>query len=225
MARIERVDIADEIYHVINRGNGRQTIFRDEEDFLLFESLLEEAKKSVVDMRVLAYVLMPNHWHLILQPKKDGDLSFFMHWLTTTHTRKDHVKTKTIGGGHLYQGRYKSFLVDSDKYFLSVIKYIERNPVRAKLSINCEDWRWGSAWRRIYGDNKQKKFLSPPPEPFPDHYRKWINTNDKEEDLLKIRNCVNKGVPYGGDKWSEQMIEKHSLFSTLRNPGRPKKKY
>ncbi|MBI2120518.1 MAG: transposase [Parcubacteria group bacterium] len=225
MPRVERVDLADEVYHVINRGNGRQKIFHKEDDYLLFESLMEQAKEFVVDMRIVAYTIMPNHWHLVLHPKKDGDLSLFMHWLTTTHTRQHHVKNKNIGGGHLYQGRYKSFLVGTDSYFLSVVKYVERNPVRAKLTERCEDWRWGSAWRRIYGTDKQKELLAPPLVPFPSKYSQWINIDENEDEVAELRNSVNKGTPYGEEKWVNQMTEKYKLFSTFRKPGRPKKNY
>jgi REP element-mobilizing transposase RayT len=103
MPRTERIDIGGEIYHVINRANGRTQIFNGKDDYQLFESLLGDAKE-MTDMRILAYTIMPNHWHLLLSPKHDGDLSAFMHWLTTTHTRRYHVATKTVGGGSLYQG-------------------------------------------------------------------------------------------------------------------------
>ncbi|MCK9351294.1 MAG: transposase [Candidatus Paceibacterota bacterium] len=223
MPRNERVDVADEIYHVINRGNGRQTIFKQEEDFLLFESLLEHAKEFIVDMRIIAYTIMPNHWHLVLQPRKDGDLALFMHWLTTTHTRRHYALNEVIGGGHLYQGRYKSFLIDTDSYFLSVIKYVERNPVRAKLTERCEDWQWGSACRRMTGTEKQKKLLSSPIISFPEKYSDWINASEKEEDIDKIRNSVNRGVPYGREDWIDAMVEKYELDSTRKRSGRQKK--
>ena len=129
-------------------------IFNVAEEYHLFEKLLLDAKE-LVGMRVLAYTLMPNHWHLVLHPQNDKDMGIFMHRLTNTHTRQVHVRTRTIGSGYLYQGRYKSFLVDSDVYFLTLIKYVERNSVRAKLVEKCEDWQWGSAWRRIHGTTKQ----------------------------------------------------------------------
>lgn len=100
MPRTERVDSGGEIYHVINRANSRLSVFRNKEDYVHFESLLTNAQEST-GMRILAYTLMPNHWHLVLYPRNDGDLSLFMHWLTTTHTRQYHVKTRTIGGGHI----------------------------------------------------------------------------------------------------------------------------
>ena len=173
-------------------------------------------------MRILAYEVMPNHWHLVLHPRNDGDLATFMHKLSNAHTRKVHARTNTNGSGHLYQGRYKSFLVDSENYLLSVVKYTERNAVRAKLVQRCEDWRWGSAWLRVHGTNSQKKLLNELPTDLPDDYVKWINTVDKPDDLNTIRVSVNKSVPYGKELWVEKMVSKHHLESTLRSPGRPK---
>lgn len=221
MPRVARVDVGGEIYHVINRANGRLQIFDSDADYRLFEQLLLETKE-ITDIRVLSYELMPNHWHLVLNPRNDGDLSLFMHKLNNAHTRKVHALTDTNGSGHLYQGRYKSFLIDSDNYLLAVIKYVERNAVRAKLVHRAEEWRWGSAWLRINGTNEQKMLLDELPIDLPNAYVKWINTIDKEEDLKTIRNSVNKSVPYGRDTWIDAMVSKHHLESTLRTPGRPK---
>ncbi|OGZ09740.1 MAG: hypothetical protein A3D65_05440 [Candidatus Lloydbacteria bacterium RIFCSPHIGHO2_02_FULL_50_13] len=222
MPRLARVDVGEEVYHVINRANGRMQIFDTADDYSLFERLLREAKE-LTDMRILAYVLMPNHWHLVLYPKKDGDLGVFMHRLTNAHTRHVHTRTKTIGSGHLYQGRYKSFIVDSDNYLLALIKYVERNPVRAKLVRRCEDWQWGSAFRRINGSQKQVGLLDQSPTPFPHGYTHWINTPDNENDLLVLRSSVNKGVPYGRERWVDAMVSKYHMEATLRMAGRPKK--
>ncbi|MSU74708.1 transposase [Candidatus Kaiserbacteria bacterium] len=222
MPRSARVDVGGEIYHVINRANGRLQVFNTDADYQLFEQLLVETKE-IIDMRILAYELMPNHWHLVLSPTNDGDLGVFMHRLSNAHTRKVHARTNTNGAGHLYQGRYKSFLIDSDKYLLAVIKYIERNAVRAKLVRRCEEWRWGSAWRRVSGTIEQKKLLDEVPTELPDDYVEWINTEEKSDDVDIIRKSVNKGVPYGRERWIEKMVSKHHLESTLRSPGRPKK--
>lgn len=222
MPRLARIDIGGEVYHVINRANGRMQIFNTSDDYRMFEELMKEAKE-LTDMRILAYSIMPNHWHLILSPRKDGDLGIFMHRLTNAHTRLVHVKTKTIGAGHLYQGRYKSFLVDTDRYLLALSKYVERNPVRANLVTHSEDWQWGSAWRRMNGTEAQMKLLDPLPVPFPENYLDWINTADKVDDLTVIRHSLNKGVPYGRERWVDTMVTKYHLESTLRNAGRPKK--
>ena len=220
MPRVARVDVGGEIYHVINRANGRLQIFNSDEDYRLFEQLLLETKE-VTDMRILAYELMPNHWHLVLYPRNDGDLATFMHKLSNAHTRKVHALTNTNGSGHLYQGRYKSFLVDSDNYLLSVVKYVERNAVRAKLVQRCENWRWGSAWLRVHRTDNQKRLLDELPTDLPDDYVKWINTVDKPDDINTIRVSVNKSVPYGKELWVDKMVSKHHLESTLRSPGRP----
>ncbi len=222
MPRNARIDVGGEVYHVINRANGRMEIFSEPEDYELFEKLLLETKE-LLGMRILAYTLMPNHWHLVLYPRNDGDMGTFMHRLSNAHTRKVHAKTLTNGSGHLYQGRYKSFLVEDDRYLLALIKYVERNPVRAKLIAKCEDWQWGSAWKRVNGTKEEKKLLDPSPTPFPSGYKSWINTPDKEDDLSMIRTSIQKGSPFGRGKWVDEMVVKFHLESTLHKPGRRKK--
>jgi putative transposase len=223
MPRNARVDVGDEIYHVINRSNGRYQIFNTKTDYRIFEELLLETKE-LVDMRLLAYIVMPNHWHLVLYPKKDSDLGTFMHRLTNAHTRKVHALTNTNGNGHLYQGRYKSFIVDTDNYLLSVIKYVERNAVRAKLARQCENWQWGSAYRRINGTRGEKKLLDPSPTSLPRDYTQWINTPDNPQDIELVRASVSKGTPCGREEWVSRMVAAYQLESTLRSPGRPKKR-
>ena len=222
MARSARTDIGNIPYHVLNRAVGRFKIFSTQSDYFLFLDLLREAQKEL-DMRVLAYVLMPNHWHLALYPKLDGDLGLFMHKLTNAHTRKVHTLTRTIGTGPLYQGRYKSFLIQEDKHLLAVIKYIERNPVRAKLSKACEEYRWGSAWLRENGTDVQQKLLSELPVEFPKNYIEWINEPDTAQGLKILRTSVQRGTPFGNDSWVDHMVKKHELESTIRQPGRPRK--
>lgn len=222
MPRLARVDIGGEIYHVINRANGRLQIFNSAEEYRLFERLMLEAKE-LIDMRILAYVIMPNHWHLVLYPRNGKDMSVFMHHLTNTHTRNVHTRTNTVGSGYLYQGRYKSFLVDTDNYFLNLVKYVERNPIRAQLVVRCEHWQWGSAWRRIHRKEKCEKLLDPSPVLLPQNYREWINEPEQEDTLKCIRRSVNKGVPYGRDRWVDTMVATHHLGSTVRSVGRPRK--
>ncbi|MEK7113541.1 MAG: transposase [Patescibacteria group bacterium] len=223
MPRSARVDVGNEIYHIINRANGRLKIFNKDEDFQLFEQLLYDTKE-LFDMRILAYCLMPNHFHLVLYPKNDGDMGKFMHRLSNSHTRKVHAITNTNGSGHLYQGRYKSFLVDKENYIIAVIKYVERNSVRAKLTRLCQNWQWGSAWRRTKGTIEQKKLLDQKSFKLPDNYLSWINTEDNSETTNIIRRSVKKGIPYGRDKWIDNMVSKYHLESTLKSQGRPRKK-
>ena len=135
------------VYHALNRANARLAIFEADEDYAAFERVLAEAVARY-DMPLLAYCLMPNHFHLLLWPHADGDLSNFMRWLTMTHTQRWHGHRRTAGAGHLYQGRFKSFPVQSDEHFLTVCRYVERNALNASAVDRAEDWRWGSLWAR-----------------------------------------------------------------------------
>lgn len=196
MGRPTRVDLGDYVYHVINRANGRMALFKSQADYADFEYLLNEIRESY-EMRILAYCIMPNHWHLLLYPQKDGDLSKALHWLTTSHVRRHHSRHGTIGHGHLYQGTYKSFLVQEDHHFLTVLKYVERNATRAKLSKDAGSWRWGSAYRRLHGTRKEKELLAEGPVELPRNYHAWINDPEPSEELKAIRYSVEKGVAYG----------------------------
>src|SRR3954471_8325517 len=148
MPRASRQIEAGTIHHVLNRGNGRRMLFGKEQDFLAFGKLMTEAFASFpVDL--LAYCLMGNHWHLLLRPRTAAALPALMRWVTTTHARRLHA---SVGGhrrrtetGHVYQGRYKSFPVQAnDWHFLAVARYVEGNPLRAKLVARPRDCSWSS---------------------------------------------------------------------------------
>ncbi len=223
MPRIERVDVGDNIYHVINRANARVKIFDHDNDYKDFETILEEAVKKF-DMRLLAYCIMPNHWHLVLYPRNDGELSLFMGWLTNTHTRRWHTTKGTVGHGHLYQGRYKSFICQNDFHFLALVRYIERNAKRANLVRQAQNWKWGSVWRRVHGTANQKRILSSWPISMPQNYLKYLNEPQKDEEIAIIRRSIIKNIPFGADAWRDVVVKKFKLEQTLRGVGRPKAK-
>ena len=154
MGRPLRAASGNDVYHVLNRANARRTLFEDDGDYAAFERVLVQACERL-SMRLLAYCVMPNHWHLVAWPRQDGDLSRFMNWLTLTHTQRWHQHRHTVGEGHVYQGRFKSCPVETNEYLLSVCRYVERNPVRAGLVERALDWRWSSArwyeWKRSVG--------------------------------------------------------------------------
>src|SRR3989304_5491880 len=135
------------VYHVLNRANARARIFDHDADYAAFLRIGAEAVRRV-RVHVLAYCIMPNHWHLIVRPREDGDLSRFTGWLTLTHTQRWHAHRHTTGTGHLYQGRFKSFPVQTDEHFLMLCRYVERNPLRANLVERAEQWPWSSLWAR-----------------------------------------------------------------------------
>lgn len=221
MARQPRIDLGGYVYHVINRTSGRVPIFKTKTDFLMFEEVLEQSKEKY-GMRILSYSIMPNHFHFALYPEQDGEIQKFMGWLTKTHTQRWHVAHSTVGHGHLYQGRYKSFIVNTDEYYLTLMKYIEQNPLRAGLVKKAEDWQWGSLHRRSHGTLQQQKLLCPWVVDEPNDYMHDVNVLLNKNELEEVRGSIVKGSPLGGREWREALIEKMNLGYTTRGVGRPK---
>jgi len=196
-------------------------LFRSDPDYLAFEEILEETL-AVQPMRICAYCLMPNHWHLVLWPKHDGDLAAFMQRLTVTHVTRWQRHRKRVGYGHVYQGRFKSFPVASDDYFYQVARYVERNALRAHLCKRAEQWRWSSLWRRESGTAEQQNLLYEWPLPIPSRWVRLVNEVQTEAELEALRKCVNRGQPFGPESWIDQCVRKLGLESTIRPRGRPK---
>jgi putative transposase len=209
------------IYHALNRANFRSRLFRGAAHYEDFLGIMEEGL-NFVPMRILAYCLMPNHWHMVLYPRADGDLSKFLQRITLTHTQRYHSRTRTVGYGHVYQGRYKSLLVESDRHFLTLVRYVERNAQRAALVKKAEDWPWSSVHVRLCGNERQRKMLSPWPMGEPRHYREWLNQSQGKEELEKIRYAIKKSRPYGSEKWVSKAVTQFGLENTMRNRGRPR---
>jgi len=128
------------IYHIILRGNSRQEIFHDDEDFIRFIETLNRYKTKT-NMKVHGWCLMNNHVHLLLE-KGEEELSATMKRIGVSFVWFYNRKYETTG--HLFQDRFKSEIIDSDKYLLTVIRYIHQNPVKARLVKNPVDWKWSS---------------------------------------------------------------------------------
>jgi putative transposase len=223
MGRPNRLALGGYVYHVLNRANGRLPIFRKEADYAAFERILGEALEHVPGIRLLVYSLMPNHWHLILWPRRDGELSDFGHWLTLTHTQRWHAHYRDVGTGHLYQGRFKSFPIEQDEHFLQVCRYVERNALRAGLVNRAESWRWCSLWQRQQKEKLPKWILSDWPLREPTDWIKEVNRAQNEAEVEAVRRSVQRGQPYGGEGWSKRVAQRMGLESTFRPRGRPRK--
>ncbi len=128
--RVARALVDNCYYHLINRGNGTQKIFHKDGDYNAFSELLFQAQAKN-GVKLLAWCLMPNHFHLLVQSTAADQINKWMQWLTTTHARRYHQHYHS--SGHVWQGRYKSFIVQDDDHLLTVVRYIEGNPVRANL--------------------------------------------------------------------------------------------
>jgi putative transposase len=207
---------------VLNRANGRQELFRKDADYEAFERVLSIARQRF-GVGIYAYCVMPNHWHLVLGPKGDGELSRFTGWLTLTHTQRWHAHYHTVGTGHLYQGRFKSFPVEKDDHFLTLCRYVERNALRAKLARRAEDWRWCSLWRRERGDEEAKALLSDWPVATPKNWLQWVNEAQTAGELEALRRSVQRGLPFGKEGWVKRTVRQLGLETTTRPRGRPKK--
>jgi putative transposase len=222
MGRPKRAAQGGLVYHVLNRGNARITIFEDDGDYDAFERILTEAVKRT-ETRLLAYCIMPNHWHLVVWPRNDGELSDFAGWLTLTHTQRWHAYRHSAGHGHVYQGRFKSFPVQDDEHFYTVCRYVERNALRANLVKRAEDWKWGSLHRWKCGTTKDKSLLATWPLRRLPGWVDHVNAAQTEAELAALRRCVTRGSPFGGDSWRERIVRRLGLESTIRPRGRPKK--
>jgi putative transposase len=210
------------VYHVLNRSVARLPLFRKDGDYEAFERVLDEALAKH-PTRVLAYCLMPNHWHFVLWPRADGELTAFARWLTHTHTMRWHTHYHSAGSGHVYQGRFKSFVIQQDEHLYAALRYVERNALRAGLVGRAEAWRWGSLWRRLYGEPNDQPLLAPWPLPYPQDWPAWVNQAHSEAELEALRRSVVRGCPFGAADWQKRMAGRLGLQHTLRPRGRPKK--
>lgn len=222
MPRPRRADEAGALYHALNRGNARRTIFHKDEDYAAFERILAEGLARYT-VRLLGYQLMPNHWHLVLGPNVDGEMSRFLRWVTATHSMRYHAHYHTSGQGHLYQGRFRSFPVQDDGHFLTLCRYVERNALRAGLVQRAEDWRWGSLWRWLQPVEPEPVLLSPWPIPRLPRWVAKVNQPLTAGELAAVRQCAQRGTPFGEPGWREAAAARLGLTSTLRARGRPRK--
>jgi putative transposase len=175
-------------------------------------------------MRLLAYCVMPNHFHLILWPRGDGDLSRFMRWLTLTHTQRWHAHHQSAGSGHLYQGRFKSFPVQDDEHYYTVCRYVERNALLAGLAARAEDWRWGSPWWSAQASSTPPgPALSPWPVARPSDWLARVNAALSPVEEAAMSRSLKRGQPFGAPAWQALMASRLGLESAFRPRGRPRK--
>jgi REP-associated tyrosine transposase len=233
MPRSNRIATGGIIYHVLNRGVGRMTLFRSRGDYLAFLHALVETL-DVVPMRILAFCIMPNHWHLVLWPESDGDLARFMMRLTITHVRRwvEYRKAQerntgrdAIDGhsGHVYQGRYKSFATEHDDHLANLIRYVERNALRAKLVRRAELWPYSSLGQDQL-DAPLRVPLTPWPIPRRRDWLAWVNRpQTATEEEAAIQRSIREGRPYGSQKWIGRTMKQLGWREPLPR-GRPKKR-
>lgn len=194
-------------------------LFDREGDYQDFLYLFAEAQNDV-PITCFAYCLMPNHFHFMLQPKADGDLSAFMFRLSMTHAKRWHMAHGTLGTGPVYQGRFKAFPVHTDHHFLIACRYVERNARRAGLCSSTADWKWSSVAQR--NGNAQLVKLGIWPVERPSHWSQLLELEAQAETTL-IRQSVIRSAPFGPLGWQDKVASRLEMKGSLARIGRPKK--
>ena len=220
MPRIARAVAAEFPHHVIQKGNNREKGFFDEEDKEKYLLLLKKYTGKW-DSPILAYCLMNNHVHLLLKPQKEEALYKAMQGVTLCYTQ--HINRKYQRTGRLWESRYHSCIVDKEKYLWAVARYIEQNPVRARIVKKAEDYKYSSAKAHIRGiedevlgeelfEERQRK-----------DYRKFIRSGIPEKEINSIRYHASTGRPFGGEDFIEKIGKKLKRTFFLNPVGRPRK--
>ena len=219
MPRQPRADEAGKIYHALNRGNARNPIFFKDADYEAFERIIADGlEKFPVDL--IAYQWMNNHWHMVLSPREDGGMSAFVGWVTLTHTQRYHAHHGTVGYGHVYQGRYKSFPVQDDGHFFVVCRYVERNALTAGLVSRAEDYRWGSLANWLGGPSPIQ--LAPWPVRRLPRWKERVNAALTDKEQAAIAKSIERSRPLGETVWVTDTAVRCGLESTLKPRGRPR---
>jgi putative transposase len=220
MLRMARNAPGGLVYHVLNRANGRLRLFKTEKDFLAFERVLLLAHRRT-PIRILDWCVMSNHWHLVLWPERDGQLTEFVRWLTLTHAQRWKHAHAAVGHGHLYQGRFKSFPIEQDDHLLTVLRYVERNPVRAALVQQAQRWPWGSCHVRQKRAHALYPLLSAWPALRPSRWLETVNSPQTQADEKRVQESILRNRPAGSEPWVQRMAKALALNHTLRPRGRP----
>jgi putative transposase len=210
------------IYHVMNRTAGRFRMLRRDADFEALERVLVETHQRE-PMRILSYCLMGNHWHFVVWPRRDGQLSDFFRWLTHTHTMRWRVAHRSVGDGHLYGGRFKAFAVQTGPRLADVLRYVERNALSAGLVKRAEQWRWTSLWSRDHGRDELRAVLCDWPIARPANWIERVNAAIDPRELARLELCEHREQPYGEESWVRRTVKKLGLEHTVRREGRPRK--
>jgi putative transposase len=218
MPRTARYIVPDYCYHLLNRSNKKARIFHDVADYEQFLALLQRAQQRI-HVPILAACLMPNHFHLVVRPKRADDLAQWTRWAFTTHVRWHHAKYGT--SGRLWQGRFKAFLIQQDHHLLTVLRYVERNALRANLVERAEDWKWGSLrWRASRHSPVQ---ITEAPVALPSYWRLLVNEPQTAAEIAEIRTCVNRQRPFGERGWVLEQAKALGMEQSLMPFGRPRK--
>jgi len=227
MGRQRRLVADDLVYHALNRGNNRGTVFFQTGDFLAFLQALGQTQKRY-PFRLFAYCLMSNHFHLVLQPAPGQNVSRILQSLTVAHTWHYHKDRGT--SGHVWQGRFKSPVIEEDEHLLRVMRYVEANPLRGGMVADLASYPWSSYVAHGLGKNVALVAEAPVWERLgkteasrQKYWRQWVHTPLTDKELSAVRRAVSTGRPYGKESWMEATAKRLGLDLSERPRGRPPK--
>ncbi len=202
----------------MNRANNKERIFHDSSDYAAMVCFMAAAQQRF-PLGVLATCLMPNHVHFVLRPSDDDAISRWTHWLFTNHAARHHRKYATTG--RLWQNRFKASAIQQDHHLLRVMRYVERNALRAGLVTRAENWQWGSLNWRI----ANHPLVSPdvPPVALPDDWTRRVNQPQTAAELDDLRNSIRRQRPIGATDWVETTAKTLGVEFSIRPRGRPRK--
>jgi putative transposase len=227
MGRLPRAIDDGLVYHALNRGNNRAAVFADDEDHLAFLQALAAAKDRY-PFRLFGYCLMTNHFHLLLRPEPGQSISRILQSLTVAHTWRHHKRHRT--SGHVWQGRFKSPVIQDDGHLLVVLRYIEANPLRARMVADPAEYRWSSFPHHGLGHDDSLLGLFSEWEELgrteAERRRRWrakVRAAQAESEVAAVRGSLRSGRPYGTAEWTERIAERLGIDLTLRTRGRPRK--
>jgi putative transposase len=227
MGRLTRTIDDGLVYHALNRGNNRAEVFGDDADRLAFLDALAKARERY-PFRLFGYCLLTNHFHLLLRPEPGQSISRILQSLTVAHTWRHHKRHRT--SGHVWQGRFKSPVIEDDTHLLVVLRYIEANPVRAKIVEDAAEHRWSSY--PCHGLGHDDALLSPFPEweelgrTEAERRRRWrtkVHAPQGEAELTSVRGSLRSGRPLGTPEWTEKIAQRLNIDLLPRPRGRPRK--
>jgi putative transposase len=225
MGRQPRLVADGLVYHALNRGNNRAAVFFAAGDYQTFFRALGQTKNRY-PFRLYAYCLMGNHFHLVLEPEPGENISRILQSLTVAHTW--HYHQQRASSGHVWQGRFKSPVIEADEHLLTVMRYVESNPLRAGMVSDLAAYPWSSYV--VHGLGKSTSLVSEAPVWAPlgkteaarqAYWRKWLHMPLTERELQAIRRSVTSGRPYGSEAWVEATAKDLGIDLTSRRPGRP----
>jgi putative transposase len=230
MARLPRYVLPGQPQHIIQRGNNRQAIFAAEADYRLFRGILVEAAHKH-GLAIHAYVWMTNHIHLLATPEFEASLSKTFQSVGRRYVQYFNAIYRR--SGTLWEGRYRATVVDSESYLLTLMRYIELNPVRAGMAATPGDYRWSSYRYHALGEaGPDANWLTPHPEYLrlgqdaeerQNAYQELFRETISAKDLTQIRDCTHKGWALGGDRFRDEIEALTQRRTVSKGVGRPRK--